>query len=95
MSVALVKEILAECDAKNFIVQPVWIPGVDNAADPPSRLAKMCPKRNAATWNLLHGAATRTERIGKRVPHDEGAEDDADETAQSFEEAIVYEFLRS
>ena len=51
--------------------------------------------RRTDPWNLLHGAATRTARVGKRIQHDGETADDADETAQSFEEAIVFEFLRS
>lgn len=84
---------------KNYVLQVIWVPGVENAADPSSRGMDFCPKRNESTWKILHGAPPKTARVGKRgrliVPvTEEGYHSDSDDEVEEFEVALGNELRR-
>ena len=62
----LAREILRICAEKNIHLQVMWIPGPENAADPPSRGASPDPILNLRSWEILHGSPPHTARIGRR-----------------------------
>ena len=63
-----VKEIYKICKEKNYILEVIWIPGEENAADPVSRGHDADPTLNEATWHLLHGKTPEKRRVGRPVP---------------------------
>lgn len=62
----LVKEILELCRQKNYLLEVIWVPTKENAADPISRSLEPCDDRNERTWRILHGEAPLTAKKGKR-----------------------------
>jgi len=97
MICAMVMEIYKLCADKNLQLQILWIPSLSNAADPPSRNQTLSEKRNTASWELLQGAAPRTQRKGKRYRDLPFVEDDFESTyeyTQLYEEAILEEFSK-
>jgi len=60
-----VKAIFELCASKNYILEILWIPGIDNAADPVSRGHDANTMLNARTWELLHGSPSEHERQGR------------------------------
>jgi len=91
----MIQDILRQCKEKRLQLNIFWIPSDTNAADPPSRNRELCKSRNIASWQLLRGAAPRTQRKGKRfrdLPYLEDEFELAYEYTQSYEEAIVQEF---
>jgi len=61
-----VEKILAEAKRKNVILEIIWVPTLENAADPISRGRPPCALRNLDTWRILHGEPPRTAKIGRR-----------------------------
>jgi len=58
---------------KNYVVEVLWVPSKENAADPPSRGETPDDTRNLRTWEILHGAVPLTQRKNrpsKPMPQD-------------------------
>ena len=91
----LAREILRICAEKNIHLQIMWIPGPENAADPPSRGASPDPILNLRSWEILHGSPPHTARIGRRssvavtskIP-DHRSDWEAENHAEDFEMAM-------
>ena len=64
----IVRKILALCKEKHFILEIIWIPTKENAADPCSRGVDPTAGRNQMSWDILHGAPPKTARVGRRAP---------------------------
>jgi len=60
-----VKKILEEAKRKNVWLSIIWVPTLENAADPISRLKPPCDRRNEDTWLILHGAPPKTAKKGR------------------------------
>ena len=87
--------------AKNYVLQVIWVPGVENAADPASRGMDPCAQRNENTWKILHGAPPKTARVGKRgrenlkeVTAAQGYHSESDDDVEEFEVALGNELRR-
>ena len=96
-----VEEVEVLLRKKKYVLQVLWVPGVENAADPASRGFDACPERNEATWRILHGAPPRTARVGKRgrdvwskVTEQAGYNSDSDDEVEEFEVALGNELRR-
>ena len=62
----LAREILRVCAEKNLHLQIMWVPGPENAADPPSRGTTPDAILNLRSWEILHGSPPLTARVGRR-----------------------------
>jgi len=62
----VVKEILTLCKEKRYVIEVIWVPTKENAADPISRDEPADATRNERTWRILHGEAPLTAKKGKR-----------------------------
>ena len=60
-----VQKILEEAKRKNVWLNVIWLPTLENAADPISRRKPPCPQRNQDTWMILHGAPPKTAKKGR------------------------------
>ena len=76
---ALAKDILRICASKNLYLHVMWVPGVENAADPPSRGAPPNLALNRRSWEILHGAPPHTQRIGRRSSDHPNLDDSAED----------------
>ena len=83
-----IKEIFALCKAKNYVLEIIWVPSLENAADPLSRGFDACPERNKMTWDILHGGTPRTARKGRPLT----LEDDED-LPDDYEGDLIKECL--
>ena len=83
-----IKEICALCKAKNYMLEVIWVPSLENAADPLSRGFDACPERNKMTWDILHGGTPRTARKGRPLT----LEDDED-LPDDYEGDLIKECL--
>ena len=85
---AEVKEIFALCKEKNYILEIIWVPSLENAADPLSRGFDACPERNKMTWDILHGGTPKTARKGRPL-----ALEDDDDLPDDYEGDLIKECL--